>query len=464
MRHIHRRCLRWLSAALLVFGGVFLLSVPVLAQNSLVADNLMQEAKECYDNGSHEKAIQLFSKVLLVQPRNKEALRYLKKMGLDGGIYGYHKTMPDHIYDLMEEIHLYEQDLNALEARSRLQSEETEELKEARQRLEELIRNKEEERQRLEEDYEEFYAIAAVRFKEQKEDLTRLQETAEQKTQELVRLNTDLFESKQQWLSDRETLGETSQELASVKKEMDDRQKASEARLHEMKMQYEQDVMALQKRRDELEHEMFQLTDDRDQKVRRFDDALRKKSAELTLEQGRLAVAGQQLARRESQLLKAQEEIRMLYAQRADLAGEAAALRDHIDQLKREQAFRRVSAPSDDKKVGLIAHVKKQDTQIMELKIRLAALLDEMDAAGKVKETSAETTAALQEQIRSLRSEIADKERELVFSKEQARSLEGRVSDYQERLEIVEGMIKDKEDRILFLEQELGAGAFLGGE
>lgn len=459
MINTHIRLLRVLIAALLLFSGVFLLSNNSFAQSSLIVDSLLIEGKGLYESGEYEKAIPLFSKALLIQPRNKEALEYLKKMGLDGGIYGSPKTMIDRIYDLMDDIELYRQDLQALEEQSRSQAEQTEQVKQQKQHLEELIQQKEQEKQQLMEKSEEFYAVAVMKGKE----VAELQDVTEQKTGELVRLNTDLFETKKQLLSDREVLENRNAELTTVRENFDQHQKMSETQLHELKMQYETDILELQKKRDALEHEVFNVSDDRDETVKRFDDALRQKEAMLTLEQGRLAVTSYQLAKQEAQLLRMREQVQILHTQRQDLIKEAEGLREQIRQLKQDQNFR-YAHTADTKPQKLVEHIKKQDEQIIDLKARLTRLLEEAASLQRTDAVSEKEMTALQDKIKALETEISDKEKELSFSKEQTVSLEGRIKDYQERLDVVEEMIKDKEDRILFLEKEMGSDVFLGGQ
>lgn len=457
MINTHIRFLRVLTGALLLFGGVFLLSNYSLAESSLIADSLLIEGKGLYAAGEYEKAIPLFSKALLIQPRNKEALEYLKKMGLNGGIYGSQKTMIDRIYDLIDDIELYRQDLRALEEQSRFQVEQTEQVKQQKQYLEELIQQKEQEKQQLMEKSEEFYAVAVMKGKE----VAELQNVTEQKTGELVRLNTDLFETKKQLLSDREVLESRNAELTTIRKNLDQYQKMSETQLHELKMQYEKDILELQKKRDALEHEIFNVADDRDEKVRRFDDALRQKDAMLTLEQGRLAVTSYQLAKQEAQVLRMREQVQILYTQRQDLIKEAEALREQIRQLRQDQNFRYArTADTKTKPQKLVEHIKKQDEQIIDLKAHLTRLLEEAASLQKTDAVSEKEMAVLQDKIRALETEISDKEKELSFSKEQTASLEGRIKDYQERWDVVEEMIKDKEDRILFLEKEMGSDVF----
>lgn len=59
-----------------------------------------------------------------------------------------------------------------------------------------------------------------------------------------------------------------------------------------------------------------------------------------------------------------------------------------------------------------------------------------------------------------MKKEIDAQEGEVNFSQKQQEILNDRIDEYRERLGIVEGMIKDKEERILFLEEQLGADVY----
>jgi chromosome segregation ATPase len=57
-------------------------------QNSYpIAAYLLDYAKKLYEQGDFENAKHEFSKLLVIDPDNKEAREYLKKMGLDRGLY-----------------------------------------------------------------------------------------------------------------------------------------------------------------------------------------------------------------------------------------------------------------------------------------------------------------------------------------------------------------------------------------
>ncbi len=453
--------------SLIMSSGIFLLADhPGVCIGGMVADSILEEARQKYDTGSHEQAIHLFSKVLLIDPRNQEALDYLKKMGLDGGIYGYQKTAADHVYDLMDEISLYRNQLQALEDRSDQQTQETDRLSEQKKYLEDLIERKEQERQQLMQQKDEIFMVSTMKLKEQQEQLLDLQQQAARKTDELVRLNTDLFELKKKWQTDQAALGNTTEQLHTVTTDLKEHQDLNAQQRHEMKLKYEHEIADLEQRRDALESDIFNLTQEHQQRAARLQGIVQQRDAELTLERGRLAVTAYQLAEKEGRILKMQEDQRALRLQRDALEKEAQALRDNIQQMNQDKTFRYAQAsPTDEQRKKLIAHIYKQDDQIIDLKSRLTDLRQQMTMLkNEESEKDRQRAMMLEQQIASLQNEIRDKERTTVFLKEQRDSLEGRVKDYQERLDIVEGMIQDKEERILFLEEQLGSDVYLEKE
>lgn len=63
-----------------------------IQEDNTVASSLVDLGKSFYQEGNRKEAIHEFSKALLVDPYNKEAKEYLKKLGLKSGLYQGVKT------------------------------------------------------------------------------------------------------------------------------------------------------------------------------------------------------------------------------------------------------------------------------------------------------------------------------------------------------------------------------------
>jgi len=171
---------RFFVLALLICGGVFLLSVSAPAQWGMVTDALLKEGQRFYEEGRYEEAIHEFSKVLLSDPRNAEALSYLEQMGLDGGLYGERNNSEDRIYQLSRKVQAYQDGIKALELQNEQQ-------RQRERQLGQMLDDQVQQRQRLEVSAQELRAVATVKLLEQQADLVQWEERHNAQTRELAR-------------------------------------------------------------------------------------------------------------------------------------------------------------------------------------------------------------------------------------------------------------------------------------
>ena len=464
MRAVSRKTTAVWIMALLMCGGGFLCPHEAGAEEGMVADTLLREARAFYEEGKNEKAIHNASKVLLLEPYNQEALDLLKMMGLQEGIYGAQPTTLNQIHALTEEIAGYQQELNALELHNQSQEQENQQLEDQKARLQEMISQKEQEKQRLIEQSRELRSVAVMKLQEKQDMIAELEDTSARTTEALVRLNTDMYQAKQQMVADKELIGEQAVELEAVQGEYDEHKKMSETELRELKRQYEEELLEIDKAKSELEHELFVVKDERQEKLKVLNEVLQQKDVDLAMEQDRLAVKSHELAQTQANLLRMKQELDQLRGQKDNLAREAEVLRQQIREVQREQTFRyahQKKSGSKGSKEDMGSYIKKQDNLIAELKSRAVQALDEVKALKKNgNEADAERIAELEQEVEGLERRIREKQKDLTLYREQQDIFQQRIKDYQKRLKIVEGMIKDKEEQILFLEEQVGADVY----
>ncbi|MEW5895399.1 MAG: hypothetical protein AB1650_06555 [Candidatus Omnitrophota bacterium] len=421
-----------------------------LAQKSLVAEDLIRSGKKYYENGYHDKAIHQFSKALLIEPKNQEALEYLGKMGLSGGVYGQPESQLDKIHELSEEIAAYQTRVGEL---SDQQDALSLHLQEEKQRLENLIIEKEREKELLLNDHEELRAVAEMKLKEQQEQLAVLAASEEAKTREIVKLHTNLYSLKNELSGGLDELINKKQEMEQIRIEFEQYKKdeeSAEKEYRQVQMNIEQERLALEKERDDLKHEVFTVENDKQQKMKAFEDVLRQKNAELFLEKNKSVANSYELAKQRQNVLDLRTKLESLRQEKSRLSQESDDLKEQIHKIKLAKKQTPVKINGDQ----WIDHIKRQDDIIVNLKSRLIILKDEVasfaesDNSGQVLE--------LTNQIESLKKEIQEKEEELKFSGQKQDMLKMRLEEHQKRLKIVDEMIREKEEHILFLEEQVG--------
>lgn len=85
--HLRRTAVFFLFLFLLIVG-------PIRAEErNMAAEFLNERAQLFYERGQRKEAMHEFSKVLLIDPANPTAFEYLKKLGVDRGLYRPFKTV-----------------------------------------------------------------------------------------------------------------------------------------------------------------------------------------------------------------------------------------------------------------------------------------------------------------------------------------------------------------------------------
>lgn len=460
MINVNNRGLRIFIIALLICGGVFIFTQQGILARSLVAAELINMGKEFYENGQSKEAIHEFSKALLIDPHNEDALFYLKEMGVEGGVYGYQKTALDYIYELNEEIIAHQNSLQNLKA----QQQYSKDLQEQKTQLKNIIAQKEQEKKDIFGASEELRIVATMKLAEQQGYIEELEISNQGKKQELVRLNTDLVEIKQAFVLDKDMLKKKMQELDVLRSNFEKHQNLSEEELRALRITYEKELASLEESHNDLDHEVFGIKEQYRKNMRKYHSALLKKETELKMEKNLSAVKSYRIAQQENRYLKLRSGVDELIEVKTALVDEAELLRGYIKKIRREKTFRyskSLAIPAEDK---LTEYIHKQDGVIIDLKARMVDLLGKVRALKELGvEKDAEKIEDLKVQIDSLKKEIDDKAGELDFSQKQQEILGDRIDEYQKRLEIVEDMIKDKEERILFLEEQLGSDVYPNG-
>jgi len=441
------------SLFLLVAAGLFL-PFACLAGEGMVARDLAKVGVAHYEAGRYEDAIHELSKVLLLEPRNETALAYLRKMGIEGGVYGYNATPVNRVAELGEEILGYQQQLEELEQQRVVDQEHAQQLEAQKADLQNVITQKEQEKQQL----EELRAAASMKMKEQQEVITSLETQSQAKTDALVTANADLYEMKGQLLSEQRQLEDQQARLAEAQSVLDAHLKSSVEESRMTALEYEKKLAELQKQRDDLEHEYFTTQDKYRQDARRFNAVVRQKEDQIALGKNQLTIETFRAARQQKELEAMRAEMLTLRQQKTALEKEQVDLQKQIREAARQETFRYASSPAVPDTSSLADHVRQQDQMIFDLKKRLVEYKDQIDALKKSEQKQDQgKLSALQSEADRLERQIQEKEKELAFSKEQQEILQDRIKDYQERLKIVEDMIKDKEERINFLEEQLGS-------
>jgi|GEM_PF-6828882 len=442
---------RLLGLTLLICGGVFLLSESVFAQWDMLTRELLKEGRRYYDAGHYEEAIHEFSKVLLSDPRNPEALSCLKEMGLDGGLYGQRNNPQDQVYRLTQQVKAYRDGMENLQTQN-----------EQQRQLRQVVNDQVRKNQEMAVSRAELRAVATMKLLEQQDDLRRFQKQGQTQAQDVIRLSSDLAQAAndldvlEQRIRDQDDLIARQRNRVTLLEDDYHRSQAvGEEERSALKAVYTKKLALLEGERNALDQQLLTSRQDYQEKIRQYQQELTTAETELKMQQRLSEARAAQLARQEQRYSALQEEREKLRAEREQFIDEAQEIRQKIQGY--QDALRQTRFKSQQAAVYL-EYIRQQNQEIAVLKEQAARILNELSwLKMRAPETSRGQADELKKRVSELEQEIQEKEQSLELSKEQHEMLSDRIEEYKERLKTVEEMILDKEQRILLLEEQLNA-------
>jgi len=362
-------------------------------------------------------------------------------MGLEEGLYGQNRSLSAEGVRINQKIQGYQQDIDALQQQALARQQDFEARRGA---LEQMISQQEQQNQELLNDVTVFHEAASEEMVEQAKEIDRLESERDQKVQAIDQLNKQLATVEKQTIEQDVIVQKQDGSIAQLKNELADMDQTYRKDV----LEHSQKIAQLEKSRQDLEREKFKMQDQYRDDVKSLEKSIQQKDAELTLKEYKLAYTEFDAASKEARLIEKDQKIRNLQKEYTDLRSQAEALTQSIDQLKREQRFRRSLDASPHPKDVLVSRIKKQDGQIFELKDRLIEARKRLTELNSQDQASSEDISTLNKQVADLEEELRVKEQELVVLQDNNAVLEARLQDAQENLKIVQELLKEREEQI----------------
>lgn len=233
----------------LILACFFLSPVVVHAENyGLTVGVLLDEGIKAYKSGDQVKAIDQFSKVLLIESGNKTAREYLEKMGLTRGLYGQSASTLEQIAVLNQETKIYKDKITGLEKTNAEQLAAAQKLREERDTL---CRMMEEKKQEVD--------LLAIQLKVLEADLHNRDASFEESVEQFKALSQDKAEENEflKRIVERHKALVGEKEILLEQKDGD--LAGTQERLREIEAEKLQDVLALERKLNEKELELAGL-------------------------------------------------------------------------------------------------------------------------------------------------------------------------------------------------------------
>ncbi len=428
---------------------IFLWACPVPAGASLLSDELTDTGIEYYYDGLYADAIHELSKALLADPDDHRAMKFLRLMGLSGGIYGPGETMLARTGDLANRVIAYHQTLERTlvekEREKDLADRRNQSLKNQLEGSWQAIRRQSRVKRRLNEVIRDKDKL--LRAKQR--DLHSMSSVLSGKQQEVARLSADLYDISDYTRRQQDVLAKTAVRLHNV----EDTYQWSRRRWQEESLDYQNLITEIEW---QANREKDAYLDD-EQVDRHYIKSLRQNLRDVNMEKKE---AEGQLALISRKLTALEDQIRAKNYTLSTLKKSILSLKEDIDSLNLSGPKTRPGSPSMPDSLQRdpreIRWIERKDDIIGDIKRRLdqtrATVQDVSSGSGP---REGDSLPSLREKLQETRREL-DQSRAVVDEGDDGyQALEQRLQDMQERLGIVEDMLQDKETQIQKLERRL---------
>ena len=434
--------------AILVLLFLFL---PSFARaGSLAAEDLLVGAKAYYEEGRYQQAIHEFSRVLLVDPYNKEAKEYLHKLGLQEGLYGRQVTPLQQVTQMGQEIVDYEGQLSTMAEENARQAEFSQQLQGEIGNMGAALQEKTDEADNLRQESAAIQKTAAEKVAQSEKVAAAMKAKADFKEKEVVRLHTDLYEMKARFLENQKEIEQKETALKQLQEKMGQELGKNTKAGREQQLQYKKQEIALKAELETLRHQAKMMEIENKKQIDGMREELVEKTNEADALHDRLVVANYKLANTENAIASKEREV--LQGQDA-LSQMQARVLSLEDKLKAAGMQQKLGASSE---VRTVDFLKKQDQQIAELKTQLLATKSEL---GKLRQSAGQSsvaeTATLKQQLAEMSKQWKESKSLYEHKSEDYQIMEKRLKDLQERLLVVEGLLKSRDEQMKTLENQL---------
>lgn len=468
--------------SIFIFALVFLSSpLPSLAQEANeITQYLTEKGIAFFRQGRKRQAIHEFSKALLVDPENKTAKKYLKKMGFDRGIYGELNSPIDQILELNEERNFLNSQVSELEQSNSEKNRVNEELAAEKERICRAFWEKKDEANTLQiaknvlqsdlaqkdqliealhngySDKEKEIEDLNKSIESYEGDLRKQEKILRIKNRDIEDLRSDLKYIEARLIKDELEYREKEAGLKSVSSEQAAEFEAFNEQLFNIKSQLAQkgalldakdkELNDIGRRLDEISQEAAARADEIEDNLAATDETVDKIKDQ----------ASQRVHNKEQEIRSLRESLAQKQAELDDLMKQLDSASGDLGKIKQQwQRINGAGASSKDN-AEILELLKKRDHCIAELKARLAQVTTKLNAL--LREHPSEDTAEignLRKEIADLNQLLSDREKTLQESQGNIGLLEERLRDVQEQLTLLNQIVGEREEKIKELQEQL---------
>ncbi|MCB9771487.1 MAG: hypothetical protein H6754_02930 [Candidatus Omnitrophica bacterium] len=293
-----------------------------------------------------------------------------------------------------------------------------------------------------------------------------LEKSSKQKDQKVAVLETDLVEAKTDLEVRRTKLKEQGQKLMNLQARIDAMETDVHSKQYNFKdrqLEYEKKIQAIEEEFGNYKSQKAQNEEELQDQLRTLKEALAKKIKELNDAQAQLLFTENKLHKSEelyTAKINQYEEVKKTLADlESRLSGMQSSGGDKTDTaLLVEIDPQNLPAPRNKDEEMYQQWIQRHDKLVTRLKEKLLWAGEQIEYLGRYDiKLSDQKMAALKEQLAMVKKQLSEKNAIAGGKPEDYALMEARFKDSQERLEMVEKILREKDDQIKELEKQLNS-------
>ncbi len=291
--------------------------------------------------------------------------------------------------------------------------------------------------------------------------IKELEKNTEQQTQKVEVLENDLDEAKESLETKKEALRRQSEKLKVLQMRISAMEVDVHSKQYDFKdkqLEYEKKLQAIEEEFGNYKSEKAHNEEELQEQLRILKEALNKKIAELNEAQEKLLFAENKLKKSDAQHAVTLRQYEDLKKTMADLDGRLTDLPSEMKTDAKPLVTvdpKNLPPPKNREEFMYQQWIQRHDKLISRLKEKLLWAREQMDYLGRYDiKLSDQKMAALKEQLAAVKKQLNSKDISSGKPEDYA-LMEERLKDSQERLEMVEKILREKDDQVKELEKQL---------
>ncbi len=320
----------------------------------------------------------------------------------------------------------------------------------------ELVEEQDKEIKDLAKNVQEVKKISQQRAAEDQVLIKSIEAASELKSKEIVKLSTDLTETKDKLANSKQALTEQDKKMKELVEEISSMEKelnTTEKRWESTKGDYEKTIQGLEAEIAQNKTQLSETDEQYSQKIKNLQGALREKRTELKANEDRLIAANYKLELTKQALEAKNHVIGQLRKSLLALEQELV----HVQARNKNEVLAKESGKTVSKgDQERIDFLRKQDQSILDLKQKLADARQEIRKMEKsTGESDVKKLLDLKEQLTIVKLQLQDQGAQASSNREQYDLLKSRLVDTEKRLEVLVQISQDKDIQVKEIERQL---------